>query len=71
LSPEGCALGASSRIIKNELKKMKKTYLIPEVEVLEFIPAVSLLAGSIPGEEGGENSGKEYKTDEGLDDILG
>lgn len=55
----------------NEMMKMKKAYLIPEVETLEFNTAIGLLAGSVPGEEGGENSGTEYKSDEGLDDILG
>ena len=50
---------------------MKKTYLIPETEIVETLTSGCLLAGSIPGEEGGENAGTEYTSDDGLDDILG
>lgn len=49
---------------------MKKNYLNPEIEIIE-LETVGFLANSVPGEEGGENSGKEYNSDEGLDDILG
>ena len=50
---------------------MKKYYLNPEVEILE-IETIGFLAASdgIPGEEGGENSGKIVPEDE-LDDLLG
>lgn len=52
---------------------MKKVYLNPENVVLSLNLNGSLLVGSafVPGEEGGENSGKETTTDEGLDDLLG
>ena len=52
----------------------KKFYVTPEENVIELNLQSCILAGSdpeIPGEEGGENSGKEYTSDEGLDDILG
>lgn len=49
----------------------KKFYVTPEVDVVELNLQGCILAGSIPGEEGGENSGTEYTSDEGLDDILG
>ncbi len=49
----------------------KKFYVMPKEDVVELNLQDYLLAGSIPGEEGGENPGTEYKTDEGLDDILG
>ena len=36
---------------------MKKTYFAPEVEVVELMAQVALLAGSIPGAEGGGDDG--------------
>lgn len=52
---------------------MKKNYLNPEIDVVTIEVANTLLSGSgfVPGEEGGENSGQEKTTDEGLDDLLG
>ena len=52
---------------------MKKVYLNPVTEVVSLNLKGNLLVGSsfVPGEEGGENSGKETTTDEGLDDLLG
>jgi len=50
---------------------MKKIYLNPEIEVVKLNNLNTLLVGSIPGEEGGENSGEEKKDDTGLDEILG
>lgn len=38
-------------------EKMKKTYFAPEVEVVELMAQVALLAGSIPGAEGGGDDG--------------
>lgn len=39
-------------------EKMKKTYFAPEVEVVELMAQVALLAGSdVPGGEGGGNDG--------------
>lgn len=36
---------------------MKKTYFAPEVEVVELMAQVALLAGSVPGAEGGGDDG--------------
>lgn len=61
-------------LIKNEKKEMKKIYLNPENEVVTLNTGCALLAGSgayVPGEEGGEMSGDEKTSDEGLDDLLG
>lgn len=38
-------------------EKMKKTYFAPEVEVIELMAQVALLAGSVPGAEGGGDDG--------------
>lgn len=38
-------------------EKMKKTYFAPEVEVVELMAQVALLAGSVPGAEGGGDDG--------------